>query len=143
MSNPVEYAENQLGVHAIWQAAESELQTHGKAIEELKACNRRISDLRIQLEDRERDVANETDLSECTSKTAIKETIKAAIESDSAAIKLRKEIATVETDKAAHDLDARHAKYGVELHSARLVELGGLLNFYAAAKTQANQAKGS
>lgn len=135
MPNPVHYAEDYLGVHEVWEEAEHRLLDHRRLTEDIKELNRRIRGAKENLADRESVLVADhgADLVGL-SKTAAKEHMKAVIDADAEAQRIRDQIATAEAERQEADLDLRHQEVGLKVLTARMQELDGLLEFYAASK---------
>lgn len=136
--SPITYAEETLGVHEVWKETEFRLSEHQKL------TNRRahyLSDLRANRahqSDREAVIATEatgkySDLSD----TARTKVIKSLVHDDTEHASLRQAERDLQADLDQCDGDLSHHEKGIAALSARMVELGGLLQFYAAAKLTA------
>lgn len=135
MPNPVQYAEDHLGVHEVWKEAERRLIVHSDLTDQIKELNRRIRDAKDNLADREASIVADNGAAIVgMSKTAAKEHMKVVIDADPEIQRIRDQIATADAERAEADADLRHHDLGLKVLTARMQELGGLLEFYAAAK---------
>lgn len=135
MPNPVDYAEQSLGVHKVYDEAATRLNEHAHLTDEIKALNAKIRQVKESITDRESlIVAQEGGNIAGLSKTAAKEHMKAAFDADDEINRLRGLLADAEAERADADATLRHHALGVQMLTARMQELGGLLEFYAAAK---------
>lgn len=132
--NPITYAEGVLGVHSVWTEAESRLTAHGSAVLHRADLLALLRGNRADQADREA-----TLLAEVTGKyaeqsdTARNRILKTVVHDDDAHRRLRE--GERELQAALDDVEANisHHEKGLSVLSARMVELGGLLTFYAAA----------
>jgi hypothetical protein len=133
--NPVDYAEQTLGVHTVYEEAQKRLDLHGQLTGQIAALNAAIRADKDNLAARESTLVAEHGAHTAgMSKTAAKEYMKAIIESDPEVERIRDRLAEHESDRAVMDADLRHHAAGLQMLTARMHELGGLLEFYAAAK---------
>lgn len=143
--NAVEYAERTLDVHGAYADALSKLVDYNAASAIIDSCNVEIRKVKERLADRERVIIDEErgkhyDMGA----TAFKAHVKEVVADDTEVDALRNELADEESKRDSAHSDARTAELGLSLHVARMNELAGLLNFYAAAKnvqTEASNAR--
>ena len=134
--NAVTYAESVLGVHVVHDEALQEYDGFVNAQRRLEQTNSVIRSVKDEIEDREAEViAAEGPATAGLSATAAKAHMKSAIDADPQCRDLRSRLHELEADRALHERDIAIHRMGVELRVARMLELGGLLQFYAAAKT--------
>jgi hypothetical protein len=138
--SPVAYAENTLGVHQVWSAAEqtlADLATAQTAAVNTAAAKRVITE---QIADRELEVTNDerskyTDLSQ----TAFEKHLRGALQADPQMKELRKNLMEAQRHHDAAEANITQMEYTLRTQVARMEELSGLLNFYAAAKQATNK----
>lgn len=137
-ANAVTYAEDELQVHTVWEQAQSRMQDLHQALKASAEIVTAIRDTKDKLADREREIVTTTrgafhELSE----TAWSKKLKELVHDDPTSKDLRD---LLRGHEAAHDeaeADVKYHTQGVQLYQARMIELGGLLNFYAATKRTA------
>jgi hypothetical protein len=133
--NAVTYAEDTLGVHVVWEEAQQRIEAHGLATEGALRAKRDIRDIEERITDREAEITSDERGANPDMKiTAFKEHLKVAFANDSVHQALVAELANSQNVRDGHDADMRHHELGIRALTARMTELGGLLEFYAAAK---------
>lgn len=139
MPNPVEYAEKNLGVHKVYEEAEASLARHKKAQEKLQQARNDIRACKSNQDARTAEVTAEVHgANPDTSATAMKELVKAALATDIKTGELRVRMTALENQRDQAEADIRHEEMDLRVRSARMDELAGLLQFYAVAKSAAN-----
>jgi DNA recombination-dependent growth factor C len=134
--SPVKYAEDDLGVHDILLGV---LEARRKLDEEILSL---IADARDQkrkaeqdLEDRETDLLiDERGKHVEMSATALKEHMKIVLHKDAEWRRLRDLVRTLTDQIDGAEVDRRLNDRDIEIGCARMIELGGYLNYLAAAK---------
>lgn len=142
MTNSVQYAEQHLQVNSVYTEALTLEAEYGELVEKVKVINDLLREVEDNLEERERSIAAtlmaDKDYVQL-SKTALREAIKHDIDNNEEVIDLRRQIAVLKGDRASFEYDMKIRTQGIALRVARMTELGGLLNFYAAAKASQPQ----
>lgn len=138
--NPVEYAEVELGVHSTWTDATARLDALQQALQTEHEAAQAIKQTKDKLADREREIVTQTrggfhELSDTAWKTKLKE----LVHDDPASKELRDSLRSHEASHDQAGADVRYHTQGVQLYTARITELGGLLNFYAASRIGATK----
>lgn len=140
--NAVQYAEEDLGVHVVWDEAQTRLEQHDEAKNTYLNCLRQIRDLKERMRTRETTiVSDERGKFPDMKVTPFRDHIKAEFEADSALQEYRDELAVIESDRDRAKADMDHHSLGVQATVARMSELAGLLHFYSAAKAAATASK--
>jgi uncharacterized coiled-coil DUF342 family protein len=138
MPNPVEYAERVLEVHDIFVSTEQVLDEHARALDAMTSANRRIRDLEedLRLAEIDTGIAAEraADAREWKGIGQRSKFVKDFITSYPEVVNLRGEIESAKNRRDEAEADVRHLALVIGARTARMNELGGLLNFYAAAK---------
>jgi uncharacterized coiled-coil DUF342 family protein len=138
MPNPVEYAERVLEVHDIFVSTEQVLDEHARALDAMTSANRRIRDLEedLRLAEIDTGIAAEraADAREWKGIGQRSKFVKDFITSHPEVVNLRGEIESAKNRRDEAEADVRHLALVIGARTARMNELGGLLNFYAAAK---------
>jgi hypothetical protein len=137
MPNAVQYAENDLGVHSVYEEAERRLNAHDAATDVLAEALHQIRLLRSEIAAMERDIVSyAATLPEYSSlsKTAFRDAMKDAVKGNERMIDLQQKLSDAEQARDDAEIDVKHHALAVGLATARLNELGGLLQFYAASK---------
>ncbi len=139
MSNPVEYAENTLGVHTVFAEAEARLLNYKAASDLILDLNGDIRSTKDNLVSREGVIIAEQGATTAgMTKVAAKEYLKEILDDDPEMGRLHDKLANLESERHVADADLRHEGLAVKMLTARMEELGGLLIFYAAAKRNAS-----
>jgi hypothetical protein len=138
--NPVEYAEQHLGVHDAYDRAQNARLDYDAAAVKVNAASAAIRYLHEMILSREQEVsAEQRGLNPQMSATGFGQHLKAELQIDDKMEEYRLKIIEEQGNKDTADAMADSAKYRIKIESARLEELGGLLNFYAAAKYATSQ----
>jgi len=133
--NYVKYAEDILGVHVPHSEAMALLPEHGRLTHEKAEAQASIRTMKMRIEDRTAELQiEETANNPSMSATALKEHMRVAAVTDPTLTAFRDELAELEGKRDALAGELQHVEMELRTHSARMVELGGLLNFYAANK---------
>lgn len=140
--NAVQYAEDDLGVHEVWDEAQRRLNQHEDAKNIYLTAMRQVRELKEQMRTREMEiVSDERGTNPDMKVTAFREHVKVCFENDADLTDYRSTLAMLESDKDRAKADMDHHALGVQATTARMSELAGLLNFYSAAKAAATAAK--
>ena len=130
-----EFAEKELGVNTAYQDALEAQTTYDEAMQKRDFVMGQIRTKRNFIADRETDVYQETvDANPGEKPTPLKEKVKTAVANDEQLRGLRAELANLQTEHDEAETAAESAKYKMRLYTARMEELAGLLQFYAAVK---------
>ncbi len=135
-ANPVEYAEETLGVHAVYEEAVERLAKHEAAKTAYLTSLGGIRYAEQQIESREAEIVSEQrgehpDMGIQEFKLHVK-TVGAG---DDRMQELSSALTEEKANRDESEQDMRHHELGVRALTARMQELGGLLDFYAAAKS--------
>jgi hypothetical protein len=133
--NAVQYAEEELGVHEVWQShndAIHNLLVQRSSVDGHKAT---IRSLKEQMVDREFDLLSDLmNIDPDASATARNQVLKRVSHTDSLMGELRKDLATAESDLATAETVLRVTEAELRGTAARMEQLAGLLRFYAVSK---------
>jgi predicted nucleic acid-binding Zn-ribbon protein len=139
-STPVSYAENELKVHAVHDDALAAHETLTGALDEYAAASRTIRSTHEAIERREHVLASDIKGGDPgMSQEALKRALKDAQHTDDELVSLRAALHQAQDRQNNSYAVIEREKYRLRVLSARMNELGGLLSFYAAAKTAAAQ----
>jgi hypothetical protein len=129
----VTYAEQTLGVHEVYSEAQQRLAVHKLASDQVVGCNRDLRVLHEALEMELLRVATDhaPNIPMGATKTDARESTKQAQNQDIKVQAIRQEIARLESDRASAEADLKHHALGIQVLTARMTELGGLLSFYS------------
>lgn len=147
MSNAVEWAEKNLGVNSVYaealllQEQLDDLANHlDKAQDVIREVNERIANRETDLYLHERSTHADQ------SATWLKEHVKHAERKDDTLTALRAELIAAQSNKSGFDYDWEVLRSQLRILEARMIQMGGYLNFLAVAKqaelttkTQENQ----
>ncbi len=142
--NPVVYAEQTLGVHQVWDDAQT-AQRDMEAITELATqVSIEIRGLRAAIADQENKLATtfrgeNLDLSQ----TAFERQLRTVLHEDDTMHELRDRMIDCQSKQDEAEGRIRLLSATVTITAARLNQLGGLLNFYAAAAVTRTTKQGS
>ena len=140
--NAVQYAEEDLGVHVVWDEAQTRLDQHEECKNTYLAALRSIRDLKEKMRSREMTiVSDERGKFPEMKVTPFRDHVKAEFEADAVLSDYRDELAVAESDRDRAKADMDHHSLGVQAATARMSELAGLLNYYSAAKAAATASK--
>lgn len=135
--NPVEYAEKVLGVHLPWDEAQQRLEQHALAQDRMTMLRSNLRGLKNDLEAHKIELLNQgAAMWPNDSVTARREKTKSLIASDGEHTRLEEAITECQFDLESAEADVRHHELGLHVLTARMTELGGLLNFYAEVKRE-------
>lgn len=134
--NPVAYAEDDLGVHAILEGV---LEARRKLDEEILSLLAEARDQKRKAEqdlgDRETEVLiDERSRHPEMSATALKDHMRVALYKDKEWKRLRDLVRTLTDQIDGAEVDRRLADRDIEIGCARMIQLGGYLNYLAIAK---------
>lgn len=139
-TNPIKYAEQELGVHQAYERAQAARQRFAKFAVTLNEANTAIRHIHEMMDDREQElVAEQRAANPEMSATAFKEHMKEVVHADESMKDFRKDLMDKQDSRDAAEISVEAAKYAMRVEAARLNELGGLLNFYAATKYATTQ----
>ena len=135
--NPVKYAEDTLGVHAVWDEAQDRLELHRSNSVERSKTHTELRTLRRQIADREMDLTAEAPtLWPDANSTERGRLLKVHIQHDSAIQDMRSHEDDLQATLDLLDAEIRHDEMGLRVLAARMAELGGLLQFYSSRTTE-------
>lgn len=135
-TNPVHYAETTLGVHRVYEEAQKSLTKLGEASSELAdASAQRRSLGEMQTEKEAELISAERAANPEMSATAFDAHIRQMFRAHPDMRKIRYLVGEAQNRVDAATAALRVHEAAVRTHSARMTELGGLLSFYAAAKS--------
>lgn len=133
MPNPVEYAERTLKVHGVYEQAENLLveldyahENHVRALSALRAAREGLADRQAAVTITER--ATHADLSQ----TAFEANLKLVLQTDPETRGARFDLSNAQATVDQTESQVRRLERHLDVASARLIELGGLLTFFAA-----------
>lgn len=138
--NPVKYAEDELGVHDVQTRAERALKDFGEwSIAEADHAAR-VRDCKDDVDDHQAVATAEqrgkhADLSNAD----FDRSLRRFLATDVGLAELRSKLRKAQHDHDEATAERRHAEHTIEALAARMIELGGLLNFYAAVKAAGSQ----
>lgn len=139
---PVEYAETILGVHSEHAAASElivQLDRHRRTHVALVADVRRLSET---IEDTEFQIATELRTTqEFKSEAAFDRQLRTVLAGHDTHRALKRELRERRGDADMVEAEVRNLELKVKLANSRLIELGGLLNFYASCKDAQTEAR--
>lgn len=140
--NPVTYAEDTLGVHHVWDEAQTRLREHDTAKGAYLAAHAAIRAAELLMADREAEIVNEERGKHPDMKiTEFKLHVKTVSQTDPIYAEHEEIVHAQKAVKETMEQEMRHHELGVRAATARMTELGGLLEFYAASKRAATAAK--
>lgn len=136
MSNKaLQYAENNLGVHVVWEDVQSYLADLDSLLADLDKAQDRKRQLNEDYADREVELVNEQrGVHPNMSDTRFKSEFKGWERSDSALRLLRVELNKIQSEIQGLEYDLEILKLRIRASTARMEELGGYLNYLAAVK---------
>lgn len=136
--SPVDYAEDDLGVHEVYEDAQGVNAALGTALDDYKEQAKRIRQANDTIEQREYELAGELKGEQPDiSQEALKRAIREAHQTDETLVQMRKVLNSAHGKQEDAHARIEHSKYRLRVLSARMNELGGLLAFLAAAKSAA------
>lgn len=139
--SPVDYAEQVLGVHEPWTSAQTRLDEYELALKTQALLKGRYKGVQIAIRDREFEVMTETPAKyQNASDTAMRRYVKEEQEQDYRLRQLRSELHQVQLDLDNVEADVLRHSRALDVLTARMTELGGLLQFYAVVKQAQTQA---
>lgn len=134
-SNPVTYAEQELGVHKVYEdalAAQVELDALAASLDEANDSRRYLLDM---IADREVELLDDERAKHASqSATWLKEHMKSAERKDAKLTELRGKMMEIDSTRQGLDYDYEVCKSKLRLLEARMNQLGGYLNYLAAVK---------
>lgn len=134
--NPVQYAENVLGVHSVFDATKTALDgltIHQRRLVELFAEKRALAEQYLQAEASL--INSERGANPEMSQAAFDRHFKTTAALDDDLRDLRDQQHAVQNVIDSNEADLKVLEASLRMNVARMEELGGLLHFYAAART--------
>lgn len=143
MSNKaLTYAEENLGVHKVYEEVLADLEALDVLLADLDKAQDRRREVDDEYADREIELISEMrGVHPNMSDTRFKSEFKGWERTDKVLTKLRVELNSVHGDIQGLEFDRSLLVLRIKAKSSRLEELGGYLNYLAAVKTQAENAK--
>jgi hypothetical protein len=136
--NPVEYAEKVLDVHGPWTQAQERLTHYEKAVDVAAEARTGIRRLKQQIADRRTEILTEAPLTVPNymdlNTTQKRDAIKILVSGDAVCNQLEDEMDDVQSALEQAQAEIKYHEQGLFVFTARMTELGGLLNFYAEVK---------
>lgn len=133
--NPVQYAEQTLGVHTVYDQASALLAEVDGARADVVRTAHELRRLREQLADREADLVTDERVSNPDmSATAFEKHLPVAKQRDPELKKLRAQLIATQYDHDGFEAVVKVLDRKLDVAGARMAELGGLLQFFAAVK---------
>jgi len=133
--NAVQYAEQELGVHKVYEEANAfladldmQMTALDAVLDTRRTLDEKISDYEMDLAIEER--GKHADHSEAAFARHLKE----VLHKDQTLRDLKQERNTAASKASGLELDIEHTKYKIKVRVARMEELNGLLQFYGVAK---------
>lgn len=131
----MQYAENVLGVHTIYEDAKAAKNQLDEALTPLSESRDKLRELEYLLQEAELEVASEEWAKHPEmAVTRMEKHMKAAIWNNDRCRELREQLAKVRGDIDGFEADVKVAEAGVRIAAARLTELGGYFHYLAAIK---------
>lgn len=135
MPNPVEYAEQILGVHNSYQNALAAHEQYNQYMTDLDNLKDKRRDLDAEVDDREIALLKETRSTHPDwSKTAVNDHMKEAKNQDPKLRELRASLSRLNGEIAGLEADIKVQEHLLAVYVARMHELGGYFTFLAACK---------
>lgn len=134
MTNPVKYAEETLDVHGPWREAQALLTEQENLSSQIVSIRHAIRGSEDTLREREFDLLNDALVTSQSSATARKEAHKQITATDFQCTEARTIISTYKNSLEESEARLHFIERKLHVLTARMNELGGLLQFYAAAK---------
>lgn len=136
----IKYAEDTLGVHAAYNAAQTSRDSLDKILTDLGEARDQLRDREYRLADREMEVASdERGRHPEMSATAMEKHLKIALNNDDAVRELREQIARIRSDIEGCEYDREMAETDIRIQVARMNELAGYFQYLAVVKAVANR----
>jgi len=133
--NPVAYAEGHLGVHTLWNHAQERFEKYEAALLRRASLHTELRKIRDVQTDAEMQIMQDGKAKYAEiSATAFEKIYKTLVHENQDHQKLRMEERERQCDLDLVEAEISAHEYQLKLMNSRLIELGGLLNFYAAAK---------
>lgn len=130
------YAENELGVHHAYTAAQNAREQLDEALSALSDARDKQRDLRLRLEDAEMDVAiDERGKHPEMSQAQMDKHLKMSLFKNDLVRELREQVAKVTGDVEGLEFDKTVHEADIRIAVARMQELGGYLQYLAAIKS--------
>lgn len=138
IANPVEYAERTLGVHVPWQQARSLLEAHEHKSRELVQVKSNIRFTKAAIADRTMEVRTEAPAHAEFPVKGVQERekfVKLLCFVDDTIRAGNDELEELLSEQDSVEASLKHIEVSLNVLTARMNELSGLLDFYAAAKS--------
>ena len=135
MNKALSYAEDQLGVHAVWEKAQSQLLELNGLYTDLDKSQDERRELVEQIADREGELlSDERGRHADMSAAAFDQHFKGVKRTDTALQGYRSKLTEVQGSISGLEYDVDFLKHSLRLSEARLIELGGYFNYLASVK---------
>jgi hypothetical protein len=139
---PVQYAETILGVHTEYEALESIITDLDDALKNQAALSVMVRQLRHSLSEREYEITCKVRAEyESSSQAAFDRKVKELIDADPDVQSFRQEILNASNRADTQSAEVRTLEVRAKAKNSRLVELGGLLHYYASCKEAQTEAR--
>lgn len=139
-SEALNYAEVQLGVHKVYEAALDARSKLDKVLTELGDTRDRLRDHEFRLTDREMEVAaDERGRHPEMSATAMEKHLKIALQNDDTVRELREQVSSIRSDIEGLEYDREILETDIKICVARMHELGGYLQYLSIVKDVAHR----
>lgn len=134
--NPVQYAEQVLAVHVPWEEAQRHLDLHADASEHVDLTRREIRAVKANIEDRKAEVTAEAPSTRGYPEgvQARRDFTKLLLASDDKLTSMEKHLDNLHSMLDDYQSAVKHHELALYAVTARMNELGGLLQFYSVAK---------
>jgi len=141
MPSPVDYAEQNLGVHKVYEDALAAHKEYDAIISDLDRCTDKRRNLDLELETREvAKLVATRQMHPDWSKTAVNDYQKEARHNDPEIMRVKRELNSLNGEIAGLEADAKVQEFLLNAYTARMNQLGGYLTFLAACKNAENNA---
>lgn len=139
-SDARKYAEDKLGVHAVWEELNAEIAKMDDALTRLDKAQDDRRKLEDDYDDREVELTGEMrGIHPNMTDTRFKSEWKGWERSDSRLREIRQELNNVKSIIQGEEIELDLCRTRIKVGSARLIELGGYLNYLAAVMNQAEK----
>lgn len=135
--NPVEYAEKVLGIHTVYEEAQQRLDQHEASMQRIRELKNDLRNYRNQRTDKEMELVTlAPQMWPHDSATARKEKLKLHMANDPDLRELDHKIDVCKFELDSAESEARHHELGLNVLSARMNQLGGVMHYYAEVKRE-------
>ena len=136
--NPVQYAEDDLGVHAVYADAREAQEALDAALDKYSQCASVIRSVHDSIDQRKFELASQIRAEKHDiSQNALDRALKESERSDEQLIALRSQLLEKQDEQEVAHAVIEKNKYRLRVLSARMTELGGMLAYLASAKNAA------